>query len=146
MNAWLVRPVPGGINRMQYFLNEGIIALGWHHIGDLTGSVREEIKARLAGKPFEMEGSRLWSAAANIDLVVNQMRPGDYILSAEGQDIYIGRVNGDYKFNRLKDNDQDRCPHQRSVEWLAKAMRSGLSIRRMAYLSGMPAASMYDAW
>ena len=112
---------------MKYFLEERVIALGWHHIGDLTGYHLDDIKAALARKPFEMEGSRLWSASANIDLVVNQMKPGDYVVSPEGKDIYIGHVTSAYRFNQLMDNDQERCPHQRSVEWLGRVMRRELS-------------------
>ena len=35
--AWLVRPYPSNINRINEFQTENIVAIGWPGIGDLTG-------------------------------------------------------------------------------------------------------------
>ena len=40
--AWVVRPYPHNIYRMQEFLDENMIAIGWPGIGDLSAVINRE--------------------------------------------------------------------------------------------------------
>jgi len=139
--AWLIRPRPHGIYRMNEFKAQNIVAIGWPGIGDLTGQSREELKHRLSLPPYDLSGLALGNAYATIDIVVNQMQPGDLVLAADGDDIYLGRISGGYRFDPSVDNDAGGYPHQRPVEWfpvnlsrnaLSRDLRCALRVHRTA--------------
>lgn len=126
--AWLLRPLPHKINRLDEFKNKGIIAVGWPCIGNLYGKSRTQIKENLSVDPYNYVGSRLGQAASNLDLFVNRMEIGDLVVMPYKDDIYFGRITSDYNYNQEKDNDEDGYPHQRKVEWVTnKASRKKLS-------------------
>lgn len=125
MNTWLVRPVPHGTNRINEFRTQNIIAIGWPNIGDLTGLSREDLKALLAGQPYNLSGLELGNAYATIDIFVNQMNVGDTVLVANGDDIYFAEITGDYQFDSSV--DPDGYSHQRRVRWLSDTSRKALS-------------------
>lgn len=125
MNAWLVRPIPHGTNRINEFRTQNIIAIGWPKIGDLTGLSREELKTLLNGPPYELDGLELGNAYATIDIFVNQMNIGDTVLVANGDDIYFAEITSDYQFDISV--DPDGFSHQRQVRWLSNTSRKELS-------------------
>lgn len=126
-NAWLVRPIPQGTNRMNEFQKDHIIAIGWPNIGNLTGKTRQDIKKIIAGKPYEYEGLKLGNAYATIDIFVNRMQIGDLVLIPDGEDIYFGKIISDYFLEENVDSNDKGYPHQRKVEWLTNFSRKDLS-------------------
>lgn len=36
-----------------------------------------------------------------------------------GSEIYFAEITGDYKYDPIKDNNNDGYPHQRDIRWLA---------------------------
>ncbi|MBF1048579.1 MAG: hypothetical protein HXL22_04210, partial [Peptostreptococcus sp.] len=78
--AWLLRPSPHKIKRLDEFKNEEIIAIGWPCIGNLYGKSRDQIKNLLSGEPYNYVGSRLGQAASSLNIFVNKMEVGDLIL------------------------------------------------------------------
>ncbi len=137
-NAWLVRPFPHGIKRVEEFKKENIVAIGWPGIGDLTGQSREDIKRILSETPYCYSGLELGNAYATIDIFVNQMNIGDLIISPDGDDIYFAKIVGDYHFEASKDGADVGYSHQRKVTWLndtsrkqlSKKLRSSLKVHR----------------
>lgn len=127
MNAWLVRPTPHGINRMTEFKNLSIVAIGWPGIGDLTGKSREELKALLQEKPYELSSLALGNAYATIDIFVNQIVVGDLILTPNNDDIYLGKITSDYFMDATADTNDAGYGHRRKVEWLNHCSRKNLS-------------------
>lgn len=127
-NAWLVRPYPHDIKRVSEFKHDNIVAIGWAGIGDLTGKSREDIKAILSRDPYNLSGLQLGNAYATIDIFVNRMQVEDYVLVPDGEDIYFGRIIGDYYLEPSVDNSNDGYPHQRKVEWLSNSARKDLSM------------------
>lgn len=135
-NAWLVRPKPHDIPRLNEFKTQNIVAIGWPGIGDLSGKSREEIKDLLTKPPYEYDGLILGNAYATIDIFVNQIEEGDLVLCPDGDDIYFGVITSGYFFN--PDADKDGYPHQRSITWkadkgrkdLSKELRSALKVHR----------------
>lgn len=139
-NAWLIRPYPHKKPRLSEFLSQKIIAIGWPCIGDLTSKSREELKETLSAPPYGYEGLVLGNAYATIDIFVNQMAIGDLLLMPNGDDIYLGRISGDYYLDPSVDNDKSGYSHQRKAEWirntprkeLSKELRSSLKVHRTA--------------
>ena len=139
-HAWLVRPYPDGeTKRLDEFKSNNFVAIGWPHIGNLAGKSREDIKNLLAGKPYNYSGLVLGNAYATIDIIVNRMEKGDYLLIPDGDDIYFAVVDSDYTFDKTVDNDTEGYPHQRKVRNftashlrtdLSKALRSSLKVHR----------------
>lgn len=125
MNTWLIRPIPNGTNRINEFRTQNIIAIGWPNIGDLTGKSREELKVLLAGAPYNFSGLKLGNAYATIDIFVNQIKIGDIVLVANGDDIYFATVTSDYQFDSSV--DPEGYSHQRKVKWLSNTSRNTLS-------------------
>lgn len=138
--AWLVRPFPDGeTKRLDEFKSKSFVAIGWPNIGNLAGKSREELKELLSGAPYNYSGLVLGNAYATIDILVNRMEKGDYLLIPDGDDIYFAVVDSDYVFDQSVDNDVDGYPHQRRVKnftssrlrnELSKALRSSLKVHR----------------
>lgn len=126
-NAWLIRPIPHSINRLSEFLNNGIIAVGWPCIGDLTGKSREELKDILSKPPYSYKGLSLGNTYATIDIFVNQMKVDDLLLMPNGDDIYFGKISSKYYLDASVDNNTDGYPHQRKAKWLTNISRKELS-------------------
>ncbi len=125
--AWLVRPRPHGKMRLEEFKNNNIIAVGWPCIGNLTGKSREDLKEILSMKPYQLSGLALGNTYATIDIFVNQMQKGDFVLVANGDDIYFAEIISNYYLDKTVDNDEDGYPHQRQVHWLTDTSRNQLS-------------------
>lgn len=126
-NAWLVRPMPHGINRVSEFKEKQIIAVGWPHIGDLNGKSREDLKQLLSKPPYSLTGLALGSAYATIDIFVNQMQIGDLVLMPNGDDIYFGEIISNYYMDSTVNSDDEGYPHQRNIKWLSDTSRKELS-------------------
>lgn len=122
VTAWIVRPRPHHINRIEEFLSGGFIATGWPRLGNLSRQPPEQIRRVLRRAYPEYDAHALGHATGQLDRLVNQMAGGDYVLISDrelGSALYIGEVSGDYRYERSKDNDVDGYPHQRPVRWLA---------------------------
>ena len=138
--AWLVRPYPDGeTKRLDEFKRKNFVAIGWPGIGDLAGKSREDIKDLLSRAPYNYSGLVLGNAYATIDILVNRMKIGDYLLIPDGDDIYFAVVDSDYIFDESVDNDIAGYPHQRKVRNftasrlrsdLSKSLRSSLKVHR----------------
>lgn len=126
-NAWLVRPYPHDIKRLDEFKQNNIVAIGWPGIGNLTGKSREDIKTILSGEPYNLTGLYLGNAYATIDIFVNRMAIGDLVLVPDGDDIYFCEITSDYYLDDVYDNNTDGYPHQRKVKWLSNTLRKDLS-------------------
>lgn len=138
-NAWLVRPNPQGYDRMKEFQKKNIVAIGWYGIGDLTGIGQEGIKEKLSQPPYNLSSLELGNTIAVMDMFVNQMAIGDYVLVPHGHNIHFAKIESSYIFDNSKDNDDDGYPHQRIVTWLSKpisrstlpdTLRNALKIHR----------------
>lgn len=138
--AWLVRPYPDGKTKhLDEFKAKSFVAIGWPNIGNLEDKSREDIKELLSGDPYNYSGLVLGNAYATIDILVNRMEKGDYLLIPDGDDIYFAVVDSDYFFDKSVDNDVTGYPHQRKVRNftssrlrsdLSKSLRSSLKVHR----------------
>lgn len=115
--AWLVRGANvDGVNLVPEWVQDGYVSIGWHELGELEpgldgGQILELLRAAY---PEEPPGS--WRASAgNLNRFLNLMRPGDLVLSVDGDKLYVGRIAGDPY------TDTGGLPgalRRRPVEWL----------------------------
>lgn len=121
--AWAVRPKPHGTKRMDEFLGEGIVAIGWPMLGDLSDSNRSDIKDRLR-KAFPDKTERgIGAAAGQIDRLANEMEVGDLVVAPDGGTVFVGRIASEYRHDEdvaggEYGTEDAGYPHQRRVDWL----------------------------
>lgn len=126
-NAWLVRPYPNNMSRIEEFQAQNIIAIGWPGIGDLNGKTKQDIREILSREPYDYTGLALGNACACVDIFVNQMHAGDFVLTPDGDNIHLGVIESDYFFNPEFDELEVGYSHQREVKWCNKLSRDALS-------------------
>ena len=127
-NAWLLRPYPHNIKRLDEFKCNNIIAIGWPNIGDLTGKSKEEIKSILSGAPYNLSSIKLGNSYGTVDIFVNRMNIGDLVLIPDDNDIYFCKITSNYYIDNSVDNDKQGYPHQRTITWLSSCLRKDLSM------------------
>lgn len=126
-SAFLLRPSPGGDNRMKEFLKDEIIAIGWSHLNNLEGKDIDELRNLMVSSidyPDLKQGSKLGSALSVINNFVNNMKVGDFIVAPDGPIIYFGQIVSDYFFDSSHLNDD--FAQQRRVKWLTSHTRDDL--------------------
>lgn len=127
MNAWMVRPKPHGIPRMKEFLEEGIIAIGWPRIGDLKGLTKPAIKHRVSAI-YTYTEAELSQNVATIELFINEIAEGDFVIAPDGDDIHLCKVTSHYYYDETKQDESLGYPQQRKVEWITCVDRNTLPI------------------
>ena len=121
MRAWMVRPNPIKIDRMNEFLERNIIAIGWPRLPLLSKFDAEAVKKLLVQyypDDYTDNPVALRNVASLLVSFCTMMQPGDYIVVPHKDNIYFGRVTSDYYYDTGKANEHDGYPHQRKVEWL----------------------------
>ncbi|MGL5934397.1 MAG: restriction endonuclease [Cetobacterium sp.] len=120
--AWIIRAYPHGINRLQYFLENNVVGIGWPGIGTLEDIVsREDVKSKLksAGYTAGKTALSIGQAAGTIYRFACEMKAGDYVLVPNGSHIFVGKVLEDKPvYLEAFDKDDEGFCHQRKVEWL----------------------------
>lgn len=113
---WLYAPGEGA-SMWETFCAQGIMALGWSAIGDLSRfTKKEEIKKALQENydpdaPFTQAKCMLWQ-------FFHDMKPGDIVFAKKGRSEIVGMgiVASDYEY----DDDSDEYPNVRKVRWTHK--------------------------
>lgn len=118
-NAWLIRPYPYEVCRLNEFLKNNFIAIAWSDTNNLQGKSKEDIKEILSKPPFSYSGAQLGSLCSNVNIFVNDISIGDLILAPKEDEIYCGEISGDYFFNstEYQTKKPKSAAHQRSVKW-----------------------------
>ena len=110
---WLYAPGRGAC-MWEEFYERGVMGLGWHQLGDLTGyATKEEMRQRLL--ETRDDNTSQTNSARAVWQFANDMKPGDVIFVKRGLKEIIGRgvVTGDYVY----DPDGGEYPHLREVSW-----------------------------
>lgn len=123
-NAWMVRAYPNNEDKMQVFLDQEIIAVGWAELTDLTGKTLEQLGSALQ-EAYGFRGVKLGNDKATLQILVNRMEIGDWVLTPYGDDIHLGQVESDYFYEAA--DEVAGYPHQRRVKWLNCVSRDDLS-------------------
>lgn len=120
--AWIIRPYPHGIDRLQYFLENNVVGIGWPGIGNLEDvESRDDVKnkLKLAGYTEGRTALSIGQAAGTLYRFICEMKIGDYVLVPNGSNIFVGKILDEKPFYLEKfDMDEEGFCHQRKVEWL----------------------------
>ena len=148
-NAWMIRPNPHNKYRLNEFKEKNMVAIGWPNIGNLSGKSKEDIREILSGKPYEYRSTTLGHADTVVDIMVNQMEIGDYVLIPDGDDIYFAIIDSDYQYDLSVDNNEDGYPHQRQVKNFTsrisrKELSDGLRSKLKFHGTGMKLSEYYE--
>ena len=111
---WVAAPGPGA-SEWDYFVKQGIYALGWNELGDLRefndkAELNEEllIAKRNSNSDRKNDALALWNIAKVI-------KPGDVVFAKRGLHEYVGYgvVKSSYTYNA----SDEQYPHQIEVDW-----------------------------
>ncbi len=115
--AWVVRPWPHNIYRLQEFLTNDMVAIGWPAVGDLTGLTREQIAEKLK-EQYDYNPRQLAQIASIVDRFVNQIKEGDIVAIPDGDKVYFGVVKSKYTFKPDLATDEEGYPHWIKIKYL----------------------------
>lgn len=115
---WVVRPNPSGILRINEFMQDKIVAVGWLSEHDYAGKSDQAIY-----KLLERDDPRARKQAHNLQVgmirrFVSEIGAGDVVMVPTVERIFVGKVMGEYFYNEAKVDEG--YPHQRFVEWLTE--------------------------
>ncbi|GAB4326078.1 MAG: hypothetical protein Kow0074_20250 [Candidatus Zixiibacteriota bacterium] len=118
-SAWAIRPFPHGKYRIREFVEQGMAAIGWPAIGDMSGRSREDIRSVLRTTYYkDASAQALGQATGIIDRFVNQIHPGNAVLIPDAGVVYIGEVTRPYYFRQELSTDEEGYPHWVGVKYL----------------------------
>lgn len=138
---WLVRPFPYGENRMDHFLTQKVIQVGWNQIGDLSiCQTRDDIRQIVAPKNLKKKDEDL-KVGLNYNFAL-QMNIGDYCLIPFEDVFYVAVITGDYRYNgdekvnertvTFLNNSQPFGDKDRLPDILKKSLRSRLALANLS--------------
>lgn len=116
VHYWIYAPGDGAAYWDEFY-DDGIMAIGWDPIGDLTQyETKSEMKQAMKDeiddtRPFKNAAHATWQFA-------NEMEPGDIVFVKKGMHQIVGRgiVESDYYF----DEDREYFKNVRQVRWTHK--------------------------
>jgi len=110
------------------FLKKNVIAIGWHHIGDLAKLQpdRDAFKAAVAKAYPDKKPGAIPNNAGQLFRFVHEMKTGDLVAypSKRDRQIHLGRVEGEYRFDAKL---EPGYPNLRPVRWLKSVSRTSFS-------------------
>ncbi|MDR2140713.1 MAG: hypothetical protein LBR11_02815 [Deltaproteobacteria bacterium] len=121
---WVVRPAPNYVNRLANFLEKSIVAIGWPAVGDLSQANGKQFLANRLCQAYsqylDTQKDDLPMAVGVLDRFVNQIKPGDFVIIPQDDNIFVSEVTGDYIFHPELGHDGPEAgyPHWRSVRYL----------------------------
>jgi len=123
MNIFQMKTQPHGIERIDLFLRENFVCIGYPNVGDLTNVDKDEIRERLR-TTYGYTSSQLGNHLGIVNAFVNTMKKGDIVLITENDWVHIGKL-GDYKYEQQYESE-GMC-HRRYVTWLGKVEKHNLN-------------------
>ena len=126
-DVWVVRAGSGGV-RADEFVQEGVVALGWSDVGDLSSErTREDFKDRIRTQYPNWKDGRQINGASQLFRFVRELSDGDLVLTpvSDTRTIKVGKLTGSYRY---APGLVEGFPHTRSVEWLDEVSRDELTV------------------
>lgn len=145
MNLFRITPAIDGIDRMDEFLKDHFVSMGWKGIGDLGKVGAEELPARMArlAEALGLSDGERGRMQEEISAFVHRMRDGDYVLVPSGDVVHLGDL-GDYYYVEEADSEYPGTAHRRGVTWLNKIARGELNIAVTNWLDGPGEVAVFD--
>lgn len=113
-NAWVVRPKPGGNNRIDEFRKCNLVGIGWLGDQDLSSIDKSGIRDRLEER-HDWNAYKIGQATGQVNRFVNKMSEGDFVVVPSGGNVYLGYIRSDYR--HASSPVAGGLAHQRDVEW-----------------------------
>lgn len=114
MQIFALRSKPHNIERINEFLKDNFVAIGWTETDDLTLASKEEIRHRLESLGYS--GQSLSTNLGMVHAFVNTAKESDIVLIRQKEIVHIGEL-GPYYWN--KDYINEYMAHTRPIKWLA---------------------------
>ncbi|MDE2997833.1 MAG: AAA family ATPase [Gemmatimonadota bacterium] len=139
VDVWTIAPGEGA-RLWREFLESGIVAIGWDHLGNLSRyETKEAIHSALiehgAGKNPYNQSLAAWEFA-------NEIKTGDIVLAKKGRRIILGwgKVTGEYT------HLQERTEYKNvmTVDW--RPCRKPIDLRGMITTKTLTRFTEYTAW
>jgi 5-methylcytosine-specific restriction protein B len=117
VKSWLFAPGPGG-EHWNEFYSQGIMAIGWDHLGDLHQyKSKNDIAEAMREHDNEPESSKKNNATSCFSFST-EMQLGDHVFAKIGRNRIVGWgiITSEYMF----DPSRPYYKHVRKVDWKAK--------------------------
>ncbi|OWR30821.1 hypothetical protein CDO73_09535 [Saccharibacillus sp. O23] len=134
MNLFRLSPFVRGRDRMEDFLKDCFVSIGYPGIGDLEAADAAEVSKRLRAV-YGYEGSELQRRLEEVDTFVSGMADGNYVLVSRGTAVWLGDL-GDYYYRDEYDTLEEATCHRRGVTWLGVLPAEALSSPLRGFLTG----------
>lgn len=149
--TWMVRSGDRGY-MVQSFLNEGIVAIGWAQLDDITAfKTKSDLLSAVAKLlPLESPGNHQ-SSASQLFRFVKEPKIGDGVVTfdADSRTYHLGEICSDYLFDKQLFPD---FPNRRTVKWIKAISRDELSVPTKNSLGStltlfkLPEAASRELW
>lgn len=123
MNIFQIKTQPHGIERIDLFIKQGFVCIGYPGIGDLTNVEKDEIRDRLQ-QQYKSTGSQLGNHFGIVNAFVNTMKKDDSVLISENDWVHIGKLD-EYKYD--SNFELEGMCHRRNVNWIGKVKKESLN-------------------
>lgn len=138
MNIFMLRSKPHNMQRMDVFLKDNVVAIGWTATGPLTNAAKEEIRDILQSLGYE--GQSLSTNLGMVNSFVHVMKEKDLVLIRQGDTVHLGEV-GHYKWeDKYKDI---QMAHTRSVQWISTVPFEELNASVQSLLKNIKTIARY---
>lgn len=130
---FLLRPKPGGSDRLEEFREKKFCAIGWSDIGDLKkikkieNNYIEPCKIAVEKAYPKWQSWQIASAATALDTFVNLMEHDDILVIPDYDKIHFAKITGDYYFE--EEHQKEDYANQRKIEFLKMVKRESLPER-----------------
>jgi restriction system protein len=122
---WMVRNEGGAL--LEQFL-KGAVAVGWHHLGDLTSATsRDEVRSLYESAYPDDSPGKTANAVGVLHKFRSAFKPDDKVVTYDPNErqYHVGEITSEYRFSSSEVGAD--WPHVRSVNWLGSLSRDDLS-------------------
>jgi len=138
MQIFMLRSKPHQIQRINEFIKDKVVSIGWTATGDLTNATKEDIRQALQSLGYT--GQSLLTNLGMVNAFICTMQEGSIVLVREDEFVHIGKV-GPYQWR--KDYIDMHMAHTRSVTWLTKVPFKELNAPIQSLLKNIKTIARY---
>ncbi|WP_172253848.1 hypothetical protein [Saccharibacillus deserti] len=142
MNLFRMSPFVGERSRLDDFLRDCFVSIGYPGIGSLENAEAAEVSKRL-NRVYGYEGNVLKSRLGSVEAFVRDMNDGDYVLLPCGGRTWLGDL-GDYYYRDDYDSKEEATCHRRGVTWLGVLPTAALSPALREFLRAAESGQVED--
>ncbi|MEC1524469.1 hypothetical protein P9D43_20920 [Neobacillus niacini] len=139
MKIFMLRSKPNNTERIDVFLRDNVVTIGWQETGDLTNATKEDIREALKSNGYE--GQSLLTNLGLVNAFVRTMQEGDLVLIRQGNIVHIGEV-GPYRW--AKEYEDMKMSHAHSVKrWFTPVAFNQLNASMQSLLKNIRTIAQY---